>query len=153
MNIQEQIAALLAKPLQITLSGKTDNLYVIDWKKMVEEHEELMEKIEDMEEEEAGEYLVENESELMQITEYFMNDACDEKVEDDKWLPFGLLGLTHNPDSFAETGHQGLLLLDMSKGKKDNPPVLLFKGGKAQPVADSLSELTIKIIHNVHPTN
>ncbi len=145
MNIQEQIASLLSKRLQITLSDKTYSLHVIDWKAIVEKHEELMDKIEDMEDDEAGEYLVEHESELMQITENFMNDACDEKVEDDKWLPFGLLGLPDDADNFDTTKHNGLLLLDLSKAKSGIPVIHFYKG-KTVPVATSLDGLQIKEI-------
>jgi hypothetical protein len=142
-NIQESIQHLLSKKLEITLSGKTYNLHAIDWKEIVDKHEAVMEQTEDMDDEEVGEFLCDHETELIQITEYFMNDACDEKVEDDLWLPIGLLGLTHHPESYAETVHEGLLLLDLSKGKKDNPTVILFKNNKAQLVANSMSELDI----------
>lgn len=145
-TIQEFIQHHVSKKLQITLSGKTDNLYVIDWKTIAEAHEEMMEQTEDMDDEEVGEFLCDNESELMQITEYFMNDACDEKVEDDKWLPIGLLGLSHHPDSFAETGNNGLLLLDMTKKNDNNYPVILFQKGKKQLVANSFDELAIQEI-------
>jgi hypothetical protein len=145
-SIQETIASFLSKKLEINLINKTYNLHVIDWKTITEEHETMMEKTEGMEDEEVGEFLCDNESELMQITEYFMNDACDEKVEDDKWLPFGLLGLTHHPHSFAEKGNSGLLLFDMTKGKNDNPPVILFTKGKAQVIADDFTALNIKEI-------
>lgn len=143
-TIQEFIHSHQSKKLQITLSGKTDNLHIIDWKTISETHEEVMEQIEEMEEDEAGEFLSDNETELIQITEYFMNDACDEKVEDDKWLPIGLLGLSHHPDSFAETGNNGLLLLDLTKETNNTYPVILFKDGKKQVVANSLQDLTIQ---------
>ncbi|MDF2454465.1 MAG: hypothetical protein K0R51_458 [Cytophagaceae bacterium] len=144
MNIQEQIASLMTKRLQITLSGKIENLQVIDWKTIVEKHEALMEQIEEMEDEEAGDYLIEHESELMQITENFMNDACDEKVEDEKWLPFGLLGLPDDADNFAVTKNNGLLVLDLTKAKTGTIPVLHFYKGKTQVVATSLEELQIE---------
>jgi len=144
--VEQIIQSYLSKKLAITLSGKTDSLLVIDWKTIVEKHEELMEKIEEMEDEEAGEYLVEHESELMQITENFMNDACDEKVEDEKWVPFGLVGLAYPADGFAETKHNGLLLLDMTKAKTGTVPVIHFHKGKAQTVAASLEELQINEI-------
>lgn len=146
MNIQEQIASLLTKRLQITLSGKIENLQVIDWKAIVEKHEALMEKIEEMEDEEAGDYLIDHESELMQITENFMNDACDEKVEDEKWLPIGLLGLPDDADNFAVIKNSGLLLLDRSKSKTEVTPVIHFYKGKVQTVASSIEELQIKTL-------
>ncbi|MDB5256133.1 MAG: hypothetical protein JWM14_828 [Chitinophagaceae bacterium] len=146
-NLQETIQDLLNKKLEITLSGKTYNLHVIDWKKIADEHEDVMEQTEGMDDEEVGEFLCDHETELIQITEYFMNDACDEKVEDDKWLPFGLLGLSHHPDHYAETNHEGLLLLDISKGKQDHPTVILFKKDKAQIVAASVEELDIRTVN------
>ncbi len=145
-SIQEIIASFLSKKLEITLQDKTYNLHVIDWKTITDEHETMMEKTEGMEDEEVGEFLCDNESELMQITEYFMNDACDEKVEDDKWLPFGLLGLPHHPNNLAKTTNSGLLLFDMTKGKNDNPPVILFTKGKAQVIAEDFKALSIKEI-------
>ena len=145
-KLKETLANLSSQNLEITLSGKVYNLHVINWETIVEEHEEVMEQLEEMDDEEAGEFLSDNETELIQITEYFMNDACDEKVEDDQWLPIGLLGLSHSPDSYAETGHSGLLLLDRSKGKQDNPPVILFKDKKVQQVAASLEALDIKVL-------
>ena len=145
-SIQEILTAFLSKKLEIKLMDKTYNLHVIDWSAISKVHEEMMEQTEDMEDEEVGEFLCDNESELMQITEYFMNDACDEKVEDDKWLPFGLLGLTHDPDHFAETGNSGLLLFDVTKGNQDNPPVILFLKGKAQRIAADFTTLEIKEI-------
>lgn len=145
-KLQETLQDLSSKKLEITLSGKTCNLHIIDWETIAAEHEEVMEQLEDMEDEEAGEFLSDNETELIQITEYFMNDACDEKVEDEQWLPVGLLGLNHSPDSYAETGHSGLLLLDKTKGKQNNPTVILFKNGKAETVATSWNELDIKEI-------
>ncbi|MBC7485576.1 MAG: hypothetical protein H7282_02340 [Cytophagaceae bacterium] len=145
-TLQETIENLSSKKLEITLSDKVYTLHVINWETIVAEHEEVMEQIEEMDDEEAEEFLSDNETELIQITEYFMNDTCDEKVEDDQWLPIGLLGLSHSPDSYAETGHGGLLLLDKSKGKQDNPAVILFNEGKAQTVAASWNELEIKEI-------
>jgi len=145
-KLQELLQDLSSKKLEVTLSDKTHNLHLIDGAAIEKAHEEVMEQIEEMEDEEAGEFLSDNETELIQITEYFMNDACDEKVEEELWLPFGLLGLSHFPDSYAETGHSGLLLLDKSKGKQDKPAVLLFFKGKSQRVADSLEELAIKIL-------
>jgi hypothetical protein len=142
-TLQEKINNYLFQKLEITLSGKTENLCIIDWNSIVKKHEEVMEQMEEMDDEEAGEFLCDNETELIQITENFMNDACDEKVEDDKWLPFGLLGLTPNPKSFAEKGHSGLLLFDMTKGNTDNPPVILFKNGKAQTILASFEELAV----------
>lgn len=142
--IQDFIDKYHAKKLQINWQGQLENLHVIDWSSIVEEHEALMEQIEDMEDEEAGEFLCDNESQLMQITENFMNDSCDEKVEDDKWLPFGLLGLPHQPEHFSETNHKGLLLLDLTAEKNSHYPVILFYKGKKQVIANTLDELVIQ---------
>jgi hypothetical protein len=145
-TVKETIDNLLSKKLIVTLSEKPYTLHIIDWPSMVEEHEDLMEKTEDLSDEEVGEFLCDNESKLMQITEYFMNDACDKKVEEDKWLPFGLLGLAPDPISYAETKHDGLLLLDISKVKQNAPPVILFKKGKSQVVAPSIEVLDIRMV-------
>lgn len=147
-NLQENILNLLSKKLEVTFGDQTHTLHVIDWTSIVTAHEAIMEQIESMEEEEAGEFLCDNETELIQITEYFMNDACDEKVEEEQWLPIGLLGLSHHPVSYAETGHSGLLLLDKSKGKRNNPSVILFYNKKVQVVAESFAELTIKELND-----
>lgn len=143
--IQSFIDDHISKKLIITIGNENHNLHVIDWRNITEQHDLLMEQTEDMEDEEVGEFLLDNESELMQITENFMNDACDEKVEDEKWIPIGLLGLPHPPETYTVSTHQGLLLVDMNK-KFDHPPVLLFKKGKAQIIADSLDELKIKTL-------
>jgi len=79
----------------------------------------------------------------MQISEYFMDEDCEDKIDDDDWFPFGLLGLSHNPDSFAEMSNRGLLLFNISKKDNQDPPIILYRNSKSKVIADSFSELEI----------
>jgi hypothetical protein len=116
------IEPLLPKKLEVIIQGETDNIIVIDWDQIVKGENDDYEDI-------LG-YFVENKS-------------CQKKIDKLEWKPFGLLGLCHNPDSFAETSNHGLLLFDLTNKDKNNPPVILWKDEKSKTIAQHFSELKI----------
>jgi hypothetical protein len=140
---KDLIEPLLPKKLEIIIHDEKDNIIVIDWAKMEAEHDETMKKVEGMSEDERNDYLSYNETDLMQIFEYFITGDCESKVDDKEWLPFGLLGLCHNPDSFAEMSNNGLLLFDMTQKDKNDPPVILWYDDESETIAKHFSELKI----------
>lgn len=141
-TLKETIAPLLDKALLINLFDEEETLHVIDWIQIEDEHDELVDKMEGMSDEEAEAYLNSNESALMQICDYFMDDECLDRVENGEWLPFGLLGLTYKPSSYAEMGNGGMLLFDISEDE-ENPAIILYRDGNEEVLAESLQELVI----------
>jgi hypothetical protein len=141
-TLLKSIEPLLNKALTINLNDEEETLTVIDWIEIENEHEALFEKTEDMTEEEMEEFLNNNETSLMQICDYFMDDDCLDRVENEEWLPFGLLGLTHKPTSFAEMGNGGILLFDISEDEA-NPTIILYRDGNEEVLADTFEELVI----------
>ncbi len=142
-SLKRIIEPFISKELEIVIDGVKDNLFVFDWKKIEAEHELIMTKVKGMSEDQLGDFLLENETALMQISEYFMDEESEDKIDDDDWFPFGLLGLCHNPDSFAEISNNGLLLFDISKKDNDNPPIILYKDSKSKKIAENFSGLEI----------
>jgi hypothetical protein len=141
-TLKETIAPLLDKALLINLFDEEETLHVIDWTKIEEEHEELVSKIEGMSDAEAEAFLNSNESALMQICDYFMDDECLDRVENGEWIPFGLLGLTYRPNDYAEMGNGGMLLFDISEDE-ENPAIILYRDGNEEVLAENLEELVI----------
>jgi hypothetical protein len=140
-TIKSLIEPLLSKKLEVVINGEKDNIIFIDWDKIESEHDKTMKKVKDMPEDERNDYLSYNGTDLMQIFEYFITEDCESKVDDKEWLPFGLLGLCHNPDSYAELSNNGLLLFDLTQKDKNDPPVILWYDNESQTIAQHFSEL------------
>lgn len=113
-----KIASLVGKDLSIEFSGRKDSLAIVDWSTIDE-----------------------TSSEYEDIQVYFMDDVCIDKVLNDELVPFGLLGLCYNPESFAEVNNGGLLLFDREGS------IHFHSHGKFEQIAKSFDQL--KIIENV----
>ncbi len=137
------IDPFVSQDLIINLFEADDNLFIFNWSALEKEHDKLMNEAGDMDEEGMDEFLSDNESKFTQITEYFMDHDCEEKVEQKQWVPFGVLGLEHSPESFAEMNNNGLLLFDLTQEDQNDPPIILFKDSKHQVIAKNFAELNI----------
>jgi hypothetical protein len=116
------IAPFLPKKMEIIIKGKEDNIIFIDWDEIVKGENDDYED----------------------ILEYFVQkESCIKKIDKLEWKPFGLLGLCHNPDSFAEMSNHGMLLFDLTGKDKNDPPVILWKDEESKTVASHFSELKI----------
>lgn len=142
----EHIAKILqpftGKNLTLDIHDDTTSLYIFNWQELVEKHNSLIGQMKGMSEEQMGEFLNRNSSDLMAIYDYFMDEDSIEKVENNEWLPIGVLGLSYPIDSYAEMGHAGLLLLDLS-ADEENPPVVHFLDSEEEVIAESFEDLAI----------
>jgi len=140
--ISKLLKPFVGKPLTVVINDEDENLHVFDWAKLENEHDKIIAKTKGMTEAQMSDFLSHNGSDLMDIYDYYMDDDCIEKVENKEWVPFGILGLSHNLDSYAEMDHAGLLLLDVSEDEA-SPSVVLYLDSEAETVADSFDELEI----------
>ena len=118
--IKKRLHPYLGKDLTIVIDDEIENLIMLDWNAL-------------------------SSGDLTDIYEYFMDDDCIDKVENEEWLPIGLLGLTHSPDSYAEMSHGGLLLLDLGIDE-ENPPVIRFYESEEAAIAKEFGALQITVL-------
>jgi hypothetical protein len=144
----EKLLAMLephiGKPLLVSINDEKENLHLFNWKEFEQQHNEVISKAKGMTPAQIGDFLQNNETRVMEIYDYFMDDDSIEKVEAKEWLPIGVLGFSHTFDSYAEMSHAGLLLLDLSDDS-ENPPVLRLLEAETELVADSFNELEISV--------
>ncbi len=140
--ISKLLKPFIGKPLTVIINDEDENLHVFDWSKLEKEHYKIIAKTNGMTDAQRNDFLSHNGSDLMDIYDYYMDEDCIEKVENKQWLPFGILGLPHNIDSYAEMDHAGLLLLDVSE-YEENPSVVLYLDSEAETIADTFEELEI----------
>lgn len=127
MSTKKIIEKFISKKIEIIIDEEPDNIEFVDW-------DALCEKM--------------NES-YNEIFDYFINDDdCEEKITNGAWKPFGLLGLMHNPYSYAEMGNSGLLLFDLSKGNESDPAVILWRNDEVIPLVDHFSELELSEVED-----
>ncbi len=141
-HISKMLQSFEGKNLNVVINDDETSLHIFNWPEFVEKHDELIGQLKGMSEEQMGDFLSTNSSHLMAIYDYFMDDDCIEKVENKEWMPIGVLGLSHPVDSFAEMGHAGILLLDLS-ADEENPQVVYFLDSEEQVIADSFGNLKI----------
>lgn len=113
--IDKEISSLIGKQLVVHINGKEKSLIVIDWASISSEEGDR----------------------FQDLQEYFMDEVCLKKVTDNSWIPIGVLGLTYNPESYAEIGNGGLLLLEHSG------QVQHHQNGKTEKVADRFDQLQV----------
>lgn len=118
--MKDWLAANIGKKLKVVLAGAGENLIVIDWDELKEEESD------------------DGETRAQHIFDYFVDDGALEKINSGEWIPMGVLGLTHDPDSFAEMNNGGLLLVDL-KGV-----VFHHHRGNTIRVADNVDALQIE---------
>ncbi|WP_037576468.1 hypothetical protein [Sporocytophaga myxococcoides] len=140
--ISKLLKPFVGKPLTVIINDEDENLHVFDWGKLEKEHDKIIAQTKGMTEDQMSDFLSHNGSDLMDIYDYYMDDDCIEKVENKEWVPFGILGLSHNIDSYAEMGHAGLLLLDVAEDE-ENPSVVLYLDSEAETIAPSFDGLEI----------
>jgi hypothetical protein len=143
--IKKRLHPYFGKDLTIVIDDDNENLIMLDWDSLSKEYAELTSKMKGMTQEQMGDFLQANSCDLMDIYEYFMDDDCIDKVENEEWLPIGLLGLAHSPDSYAEMSHSGLLLLDLSVDE-ENPPVIRFYESEEAAIAEDFEALQITVV-------
>ena len=126
MNITKQfIEQYISKSTEVVINDEKDTVTFIDWdalsKTMGEEYNDIL--------------------------DYFVNDEeCEDKIATGDWKPFGLMGLTHNPESYSEMGNTGLLLFDVSDEETTDPSILLWKEGESTIIAEHFAELEITVV-------
>jgi hypothetical protein len=140
--ISKLLSPFLGKTLSLILNDEDETLHVFEWSAIEKEHAKVLEAAKGMTEEQMHVYLDKHRTDLMDLYDYYMDDDCIEKVEQREWIPFGIVGLPHNIDSYAEMDHAGLLLMDVSQNA-DNPSVVLYLDSEAETIANSLEELDI----------
>jgi hypothetical protein len=140
--ISKLLKPFIGKPLTVIINDEDETLHVFDWAKFEKEHETMIAKTDGMTDAQRNDFLSHNGSDLMDIYDYYMDEDCIEKVENKQWIPFGILGLPNNIDSYAEMDHAGLLLLDVSEDQ-ENPSVVLYLDSEAETIADTFEELEI----------
>ncbi|AEV99009.1 hypothetical protein A4D02_10650 [Niastella koreensis] len=143
--IKKRLHPYFGKDLTVVIDDDNENLIMLDWDALSREYAELTSKMKGMTQEQMGDFLQANSCDLMDIYEYFMDDDCIGKVENEEWLPIGLLGLTHSPDSYAEMSHGGLLLLDLGVDE-ENPPVIRFYESEEAAIAEDFEALQITVV-------
>ncbi|MGN6647115.1 MAG: hypothetical protein ACTHJT_11350 [Cytophaga sp.] len=141
-HILKMLQPVTGKNLNIVINDNETNLYIFNWPELSEKHNALVVQMKGMSEEQMGEFLSHNSSDLMAIYDYFMDDDCIDKVENNEWLPIGVLGLSYPVNNFADMGHAGLLLLDLS-ADEENPPVIHFRDSEEDVIAESFRDLQI----------
>lgn len=147
VKIKNIIEPYLSKRLEVKVNDEKTNLLIIDWTAIEKDHEKVIAKTKNMTEQEKDSFWSHTTTDLMAISEYFIIESdYEEKIEDKEWLPFGLLGLDHNPDSFAEMNNDGLLVFDLTEGDKIDPPVILLTDGECETLAPNFSKLKIKLL-------
>ncbi|GAL83971.1 hypothetical protein MYP_1199 [Sporocytophaga myxococcoides] len=132
----------MGKPLTVIINDEDETLHVFDWSMLEKEHDKIISKTSGMIESERSVFLEHNRSDLMDIYDFYLDEDCIEKVENKQWIPFGILGLSSNIDSYAEMDHAGLLLLDVSEDQ-ENPSVVFYLDSEAETIAACLEELEI----------
>ncbi len=140
--ISKLLKPFIGKPLTVIINDEDETLHVFDWAKLEKEHETMIVKTDGMTDAQRNDFLSHNGSDLMDIYDYYLDEDCIEKVENKQWIPFGILGLPNNIDSYAEMDHAGLLLLDVSEDQ-ENPSVVLYLDSEAETIADTFEELEI----------
>jgi hypothetical protein len=141
MELRERLADLIGKKLEVELPGTTTTLTIMDWEALTLRSYELTKQAQRLPRKERGDFYSSHPDRRSEIFEYFLDEASEDEVEKGRWIPFGVLGLGHAPENFAETGHDGLLVLEPGKGKEQK--VLWVRGGDAWEVAERLEELKI----------
>ena len=59
-----------------------------------------------------------------QLHEYHITGKAPAHVKAERWIPFGVVGMTGSFDSFEEIGVDGTLYLDLTKAKGNDAPVV-----------------------------
>lgn len=149
MNATETlIADFVGQNLTIDIDGETTNLCVISWQAIVQESEAVFAKTIGMTAEEKDAFW--NNAPvgaLGEIYAYFIGEEdFEQKVDDNEWIPFGLLGLMHGAHNygFGEMNNDGLLVFDVSDGKADAPEIILLVDGEEKKIAENFNELLIE---------
>ncbi|MBO9205203.1 MULTISPECIES: hypothetical protein [Niastella] len=143
--IKKRLQSYIGKDLTIVINEENENLIMLDWEQLDGEYAEMSSKMKGMTQEQMGDFLQGNSCDLMDIYDYFMDDDCIERVENKEWLPIGLLGLCHGPESYAEMFHGGILLLDLS-ADPENPPVIRFYESEESTIAEEFDSLQITVV-------
>jgi hypothetical protein len=141
--VKKIIRPLISKKLEININENKTNLFLFDWEKLLSEHDEVIAKAKGMSEDEMYDFMSANETDVMQLAGYFMDEECEERIENNEWLPFGVLGLNHSPSSFAETSNGGMLLFDLTSEDLNNPEIILYQDLESTFVAKNFSKLAI----------
>ncbi len=122
MSTKKLIENYISKKNEVVINEEKDTIEFVDWDALSEAMDEN----------------------YNDIFDYFINDEdCEEKINNGKWKPFGLLGLMHNPYSYAEMGNSGLLLFDLSAGDEKDPAIILWKNNEATVLAEHFSALDL----------
>ncbi len=146
--LKQIIQPLISKKLEININEDKNNLFVFDWQKLLSDHDEVIAKAKGMSEDEMYDFMSANETDVMQLAGYFMDEECEERIENNEWLPFGVLGLNHLPSSFAETSNSGMLLFDLTSEDLDNPEIILYQELESTFVAKNFSKLAISEVQD-----
>jgi hypothetical protein len=115
---------LAGKRVHLTVEGESEPVALFDWYVFLDEKEN------------------DESSSAAEIESYHIPMEFRTRVQAEKLVPFGVVGMTGSFDSYEEMGIDGTLFLDLSRaGGSDAPIVFTPSEDEPRPLADSYAAL------------
>ncbi|NUR28626.1 MAG: hypothetical protein HOV83_22770, partial [Catenulispora sp.] len=109
------IRHLVGQELAVTLGDLTTTLEIVDWTRLRADSAALAAQTRGLAPAEIDSLYQRTRDPVAEIVEYFLFEYA-ERVEDGDWLPFGLLGIGCDPESYTEMTNDGALVFDCTAG-------------------------------------
>lgn len=103
------------KPAKVEVDGVEYDATFFDWYELSAKDDAAVSRGKALPEAEQDDYFGHAHFWTSEFEEYFSGEKHVE-VEEGRWVPLAVLGLTANPDSFAEMNNDGLLALVVEDG-------------------------------------
>lgn len=139
----EEINKLENQNLSIEIDGEEYTICIINWDKIVAEHDRVLEENSDKTNEEMDKFWAHTSTKMMSIYDYFLYDEIMEmKVDNEELLPIGLLGLdaSAHTHGYGELNNDGFIAIDLTKSNIMEAPVYFIEEYDQLEIASSFKE-------------